>query len=345
MASKLCIGVIGVGRIGLQHAEVIREQAGVSEVLLADADASRAEDAAAALGTTPRKDGPRVHASSIDDIFGAADGLVVTTPTATHTELLLRAVQAHLPTFCEKPIALDVPGTRAVIAEVEAAGVPVQIGFQRRFDAGYLAARKALQSGRLGELRRAHLLTCDAAPPAPEFVPASGGIFKDCAIHDVDALRFVSGHDIVEVCAYGVNRGAAFFGASGDVDEAVAIMKLDDDTLASLQVSRYNGAGYDVRMEIAGTKGSMAVGLDEHTALISGEPGVAFPGGTPYPTFYPRFVPAYRAELATFVRVASGEIPPPVGVHDALEALYTCEALGRSRREGRPVRVDEIRAT
>ncbi|MDR1431669.1 MAG: Gfo/Idh/MocA family oxidoreductase [Propionibacteriaceae bacterium] len=335
MAQALRIAVIGVGRIGLQHAQVVKDQPEVAELVLADNDAARADQAAAELGA---------QSCAVDEVFGAVDGVVIATPTSTHAELLVKAAQAGVPTFCEKPIALDVPTTRSVIAAVKAGGAQVQIGFQRRFDAGYMAARAALRAGELGELRRAHMLTCDPQPPSPDFVPNSGGIFKDCGIHDVDALRWVSGHEVVEVFTYGANRGAGFFAESGDVDEAAALLKLDDGTLATLQLSRYNGAGYDVRMEIAGTAGSRAVGLDSHTALISAEPGMVFPDGEPHPGFYPRFHAAYTAELAAFVQVAAGETTSPALVDDALEALYVCEALGVSRAEHRPVLVDEIRS-
>lgn len=334
MAGTLAIGIIGVGRIGLSHAQTVKAELGDGRLFLADVDRGRAEQAAGGLGAT---------AVDIAEIFGEVDGVVIATPTSTHAELLLAAVEHRVPAFCEKPVALDVPTTRRVIAAVEASGAPVQIGFQRRFDLGYQAAHQAVRSGELGELRRAHLLTCDPTPPAAQFVPGSGGIFKDCAIHDIDVLRWISGQEVEEVFAYGMARGAEFFAEYGDVSEAAAALKLVDGTLATLQLSRYNGQGYDVRMELAGTRGSLAVGLDEHTALRSAEPGVAFPGGEPFPAFYPRFQDAYTAELAAFVKVVAGELPVPAGVVDALEALFVCEALGQSCREGRAVKVGDVR--
>ena len=135
--------------------------------------------------------------------------------------------------------------------------MPTQIGFQRRFDAGYGAARDALRSGALGELRRVHALTGDREPPAADYIPSSGGIFRDCHVHDFDILRWVTGREVVEVYAVGANRGAAFFAEAGDVDESAAVLTLDDGTLVTLQGSRYNGGGHDVRMELAGTDGHL----------------------------------------------------------------------------------------
>ncbi|HWU57261.1 MAG TPA: Gfo/Idh/MocA family oxidoreductase, partial [Microbacteriaceae bacterium] len=125
--------------------------------------------------------------------------------------------------------------------------------------------------------------------------------------------------------------------------ESVAVLTLDDGTLATLQGSRYNGAGYDVRMEIAGTRSTHVVGLDERVPLTSAESGVEFPTGVPWPNFQERFAAAYAAELEVFLRVARREVASPCTPRDASEALFIAEAASLSRVEGRPVRVDEVR--
>jgi myo-inositol 2-dehydrogenase/D-chiro-inositol 1-dehydrogenase len=334
MDQGLGIGILGVGRIGLGHARTLLQEPAVARLVLADVDGARAAELAAELGAT---------ACGLDEVLGQVDAVVIATPTSTHADLLIEAARAGVPAFCEKPVALDVATTRLVADVVAETGTPVQIGFQRRFDAGYRAARSAVAAGDLGEIRRAHLLTCDPTPPPAQFVPTSGGIFKDCAIHDVDALRWVTGREVVEVFAFGASRGADYFAEYGDSSEVTALLKLDDGTLATLQLSRYNGHGYDVRMELAGTASSIAVGLDAHTALRSAEAGVNFPDGEPFSWFYPRFQAAYSAELAAFVDVAARRSESPATVADALEALYVCEALALSRDRGRPVGVAEVR--
>jgi myo-inositol 2-dehydrogenase/D-chiro-inositol 1-dehydrogenase len=320
----------------LAHVSTLKSQVGVSELLIADLDPARAQAAAASVGSA--------GFGTIDDAFSSKpDGIVIAAPTSAHAELIVRAVQAGIPTFCEKPLAESLASTVAVVGEVERHDVPVQIGFQRRFDAGYRAAKHALEAGEIGELRRMHLLTCDPTPPPAEYIPTSGGIYRDCHIHDFDILRWVTGREVVSVFATGSNRGARFFGEAGDVDESAALLTLEDGTLATLQGSRYNGAGYDVRMELSGTTGNRSVGLDYRVPLTSAEPGVTFPDGAPWPNFQERFAPAYSAELATFVRVAAGEIPSPCTPREALEALYIAEAAELSRAEGRVVRLDEVR--
>ena len=330
------IGFLGVGRIGTSHASVVSRHPDVTSLVLADADPERARAAAEEL-----------DAESVADVAGVldagVDAIVIATATDSHADLIVAGTRAGVPVFCEKPVALDVPGTRRVLEAVQAAGIAVQIGFQRRFDAGYAAAREALRSGRLGELRRVHVITADPAPPHASYIPTSGGIYRDCLIHDFDVIRWVTGREVVDVVALGTNRGEAFFAEAGDVDETVVLLTLDDGTLVTAHGSRYNGGGYDVRMEVAGTAGTIAVGLDDRAALRSAEPGVTFPGGEPHPSFWGRFVDAYEAEMNAFLEVVKGERPTPCSVEEALEALYVAEAATRSRLEGRRIEVAEVR--
>ncbi|MDP9867785.1 MULTISPECIES: Gfo/Idh/MocA family protein [Streptosporangium] len=319
------VGLLGLGRIGAFHAATLA--ALVDELVVSDADRSRAEAVAGQLG------------ARVGDAFDA-DAVVIATPTAGHAELLLRACELGVPAFCEKPVAIGVEDTLRVLKAAERSGTVVHIGFQRRFDAGYAAARAALRGGGLGTLHRVHLVTADPRPPAAGYVPASGGIFRDCHIHDFDILRWVTGREVEFVYAAGANRGAAFFAEAGDVDTSAALLILDDGTLVTVQGSRYNGAGYDVRMELAGTVGTQVAGLDRRVPLTSAEGWQ--PPGEPWPDFAVRFEAAYVAEMGAFLAAARGERESPCTVDDALAALYVAEAAELSRREGRPVRMAEV---
>lgn len=332
------VGLLGAGRIGSKHAEVLAAHPAVASLLIADEQPDRAQSLARALG-------PKATAASVSEVFSTVAALVVAAPTPAHGDLLLRAAAAGLPTFCEKPLADTLARTVQVVERLAESQVPIQVGFQRRFDAGYAAARGDLRAGRLGELRRVHLLTCDASPPAPEFIATSGGIFRDCSIHDFDAVRWVTGREVEAVFAAGVNRGDPWFGTCGDVDEAAAVLTLDDNTLATVQASRYNGGGYDVRMELAGTTGTLVVGMDDRMPLRSAEPGQTFPAGPAHQSFWERFRAAYEAEIRAFVDVARGAIDSPCTPQDALAALYVAEAAELSRRESRPVAIAEVRGT
>ncbi|MGZ4633436.1 MAG: Gfo/Idh/MocA family protein [Actinomycetes bacterium] len=330
------IGLAGVGRIGAFHAETLHAIAEIDSLVVADAVPARAAEVAAALGVE--------SVGSPEALFGAGiDGLVIAAATDAHAGLILAGVDAGLPTFCEKPVAGDVDGTLAVLDKVRGADVPVHIGFQRRFDAGYVAARQAVHSGELGWIHTMRSGTLDPAPPTPEYIASSGGFFRDCSVHDFDSIRWVSGHEVREVYAVGANRGADFFKDAGDVDAAAAVLTLDDDTFALVSATRYNARGYDVRLEVLGSRDSVSVGLDERLPLRSVEPGITFPGGTPYPAFMERFRPAYVAELTAFTDIVAGRAQASCTVADALEAFYIAEACELSRAERRPVLVDEVR--
>lgn len=331
------IGLAGVGRIGIEHARVLNEQPDVDGIVVTDAAPGRADAVAAELGVA--------SVDGISSLLGSGiDALVVAAATDAHAGLIIAGIEAGLPVFCEKPVAGEVAGTIAVRDRVHELEALVHIGFQRRFDAGYVAARAALAAGELGGLRRAHLLTCDPRPPASSYVPTSGGIYRDMHIHDFDIVRWVTGREVVEVFANGVNRGDRVFAESGDVDESTCLLTLDDGTLVTVQGSRYNGAGYDVRMEVAGTLATLVVGLDERSPLRSAEPGVSFPNEPAWPGFFERFTPAYGAEMTAFVAMVRGEWPSPCTVDEALEALYVAEAADLSRREHRPVTIEQVRS-
>ncbi|MFB7368804.1 Gfo/Idh/MocA family oxidoreductase [Streptomyces sp. NPDC056222] len=329
------IGLIGTGRIGAFHAGVLARHPEVESLVVADADATRAAQVAGAIGAGA--------APTVDALLDhALDAVVIASATAAHAELIGRAAGAGLPAFCEKPIALDVPGTLGALRAVEAAGTELQLGFMRRFDAGYAAAREAVRTGRLGRLHTVRSATSDPAPPPAAYLPLSGGLFRDCLVHDFDILRWVTGREVVEVYATGSDAGPAMFREAGDVDTAAAVLTLDDGTLATATATRCNGAGYDVRMELAGERDQIAVGLDDRTPLTSAEPSGPPAPVKPWPGFLERFAPAYEAELDAFVRLVRGEAPNPCDGREALEALRIAEACERSRREHRPVALAEI---
>ena len=331
------VGLVGTGRIGAFHARTLVAAPEVDSLVVADADAPRAAAVAAELGVDV--------VAGVEDVFTAdVDAIVITAATAAHAPLLLRAVEAGHPVFCEKPVAPSVIEHLTVLRAVEEAGAVVHIGFQRRFDPGFRAARDAVLGGELGWVHTLRAGTLDAAPPPAAYVPVSGGLFRDCSVHDIDAIRWVTGQEVREVYATGANHGAEFFRDAGDVDAAAALLTMTDDAFALLSGTRYNARGYDVRLEVLGSLDSISVGLDDRMPLRSVEAGVTFPAGRPWELFMDRFEGAYRAELAAFVRVAAGELPSPCTVRDSLQTALVAEACEVSRRERRPVQVAELAA-
>ncbi|MER8033343.1 Gfo/Idh/MocA family oxidoreductase [Streptomyces bauhiniae] len=331
------IGILGLGRIGAFHAETLSALAAVTSLVVADPVADAAKAAAERYGA-------QVADSPEALLAAGVDGLVIAAATDAHPALIRAGVAAGVPVFCEKPVAGTIAEGVAVLDAVRDSGVPIQIGFNRRFDAGFMAARAAVRSGELGKLHTVRSTTLDPAPPPAAYVAASGGIFRDCSVHDFDMIRWVTGREVTEVYAVGGNRGAAYIGEAGDADTTSAVLTLDDGTIAVVSNSRHNARGHDVRMELLGFADSLAVGLDDRLPIRSAEPGVTFPSGTPHDFFLDRFTDAYRAELTAFTEVVAGTRPSPCTVEEALEAGWIAEACTRSLREHRAVTLAEVRA-
>ncbi|MFF1279135.1 Gfo/Idh/MocA family oxidoreductase [Streptomyces marokkonensis] len=330
------IGILGLGRIGAFHAETLSGLDAVESLVVSDPFTDAAKTAAERFGAEVADSPEAVLAAGVD-------GVVVAAATDAHPALILACAEAGVPVFCEKPVARTMAEGVKVLKAVEGRDVPIQIGFNRRFDAGFVAARAAVRGGELGRLHTVRSTTLDPAPPPAAYIAASGGIFRDCSVHDFDIIRWVTGREVTEVYAVGGNRGADFIREAGDADTTGAVLTLDDGTIAVVSNSRHNARGYDVRMELHGFHDSIAVGLEDKLPLRSVEPGVTFPAGTPHDFFMDRFTAAYRAELTAFTEVVAGSRPSPCTVADALEAGWIAEACTLSLHEHRPVTVEEVR--
>jgi myo-inositol 2-dehydrogenase/D-chiro-inositol 1-dehydrogenase len=326
------LGLIGLGRIGSFHAETLHTLG--HELVVTDVLPDAVERIVTKYGAEAATDPAAVLQAGVD-------GVIVAASTDAHPQLILAAVEANLPVFCEKPVAKGAAEAAEVLKHTE--GARVQIGYNRRFDPGFMAARAAVDSGELGRLHTIRSTTMDPAPPPAGYLRGSGGIFRDCSVHDFDIIRFVTGREVVEVYATGSTRGDAVFAETSDASTTAAILTLDDDTLVVVSNTRYNGRGYDVRLELHGVNDSIAVGLEDRLPLRSVEPGVTFPAGPPHDFFMDRFTGAYRAELSAFAEVVAGERESPCTVADAVEAGWIAEACTLSRHEHRPIRMSEVR--
>lgn len=336
---EVTLGLVGVGRIGVMHAnnmvalnERLRDRGVNVRLKLTDVATEHARSVAAGLGAE--------FVPSVAELLSSGvDGLVIATGTATHPELIRAGVDAGIPVFCEKPVAMNVSDALPVLDYISENNGVVQIGHQRRFDAGYLEAKRAYQAGELGWIHSLRAVTCDMTPPPVEFLATSGGLFRDCSVHDFDILRWLTGREVVEVYAKGSNNGDPAIGEVGDVDTALALITFDDGTVGTVSASRYNGAGHDVRLEIQGSRKTVMVGLDEKSAVASAEAAVAFPDGDPHQTFAERFDQAYRSEMVAFVELVLEEHGNPCTPEDAVAASRVADAAQESLATGVPVRV------
>lgn len=332
--ARVKVAILGVGRLGAFHAKVLREMPEVSEIRVYDADAARAKDVGATLGARP--------VSTVDDAFAGADAAVIVTPTGTHADLIHTCLDLGLPAFCEKPISLDLASSRSVVEHVEKSKGKVQIGFQRRFDAGFREARDLVRAGSLGTLYGFAMTSRDALPPPDAYIKTSGGQFRDQLIHDFDMTRWLFGDEVEEITALGSTQGFDQYEAMDDVATAAVLMRLRGGAIGSASAARHNEAGYDIRVEVYAAKDTIAIGWDARTPVRSVERDMPALAGPRYPSFFVRFDAAYRAELAHFLRFARGDAANACTVAEAHEALRIAEAATLSLRQRRPVKLSEI---
>jgi myo-inositol 2-dehydrogenase/D-chiro-inositol 1-dehydrogenase len=329
------LGLIGLGRIGAFHAETLSHLDGVDSLVVTDAMPT-------VTASVAEKFGAEAADSPESLIRSGVDGIVIAAATDAHTALIRAGVDAGIPVFCEKPLSGVISEAVAIADHVNASGVPVQVGYPRRFDPAYLAAHDALANGDLGWVHTVRSTTLDPAPPPRDYIAGSGGIFRDCSVHDFDTVRWVTGREVVEVYATGSARGDAFFAELGDVATAQTLLTLDDGATAVVSNTRYNPRGYDVRLELHGTSDSVAAGWTDSTPLRNLETGSTWPTGRPWTFFTDRLVAAFRAELTAFTDVVAGRRVSPCTVDDALAVAWIAEAATLSLQEHRPVQTEEV---
>ncbi|MGG5258936.1 Gfo/Idh/MocA family protein [Phycicoccus avicenniae] len=333
------IGLIGLGRIGAFHADTLAALDRVDELVVTDPVAAAVDAVTARLPKATAVDSPEAL------LDAGVDGVVIAAATGAHAELLLASAGRGIPTFCEKPIAGSADEAVTVRDRLAGSGVPVQIGYPRRFDPAFVAARDAVRTGELGRVHTVRSTTLDPAPPPAGYLAGSGGIFRDCSVHDFDAVRWVTGQEAVEVYAVGAvdpDAPAEMYADHGDWTTVSVLITLADGSLGVVSNTRTNARGYDVRLEVHGVLDAVAAGLDEGLPLRPTQPGVTWPAGPPHSFFMDRLTAAFRAELATFCAVAAGEVASPCTIEDAMGTAWIAEAATLSAREKRPVRIDAV---
>lgn len=330
------IGVLGTGRIGAYRAEWFSRNPAVETVVVGSRDPRRGRELAERIGG---------ESGSYGDVLDASlDALVVSTATPEHADLVGEGARRRLPMLCEKPIALSLAETERAIAAADEAGVPLQISFQRRFDPGWREAKRLHDEGALGVLYVIRIASHDHEPSPPEYVPTSGGIFRDLHVHDFDTVRWFTGREVDRVFAVGAVRKWDRFAEHGDVDTTAVTLVLDDGMPVVVSGTRHDPRGYDFRAEIFGSEDSVAVGLDARTPLRSLERGWSGFDGAPHRGFLDRFEPAFEAEMEAFLELARGERRNPCPARESVPALLVALACDLSRIDGRPVSLAEVEA-
>lgn len=335
--SKICVGVIGAGRIGKLHIEHLVQDIPEAE-LVAICSLNRADTEALANQFKVPKVTSDYTALLADPQIEA---VLVTSATNTHAEISQAAAKAGKHIFCEKPIAFDLDQIDETLAIVEKAGVKFQVGFNRRFDASFRRMREAVTSGEIGEPHILRITSRDPAPPPIEYVKVSGGMFLDMTIHDFDMARYLIGDEVVEVYAAGGVCVDPRIGEAGDIDTAVITLRFQNGVIATIDNSREAVYGYDQRVEVFGSKGMVtATNPLTDTVTFSGSEGTR--AASPPYFFVERYKAAFLSELRAFFACIQEDTPPPVTGADGRAPVVMGFAALKSLRENRPVCLSEI---
>lgn len=327
-------GILGAGRIGKVHARAVAATPGATLVAVSDPVAEAANAVAHDYGCAIR---------SIDEIERAADidAVVICTPTDTHADLIERFARRGKAVFCEKPIDLDVRRVKDCLKVVADEGATLMVGFNRRFDPDFMAAKQAIDDGRIGTVEMVTIISRDPGPPPLDYIRRSGGIFRDMTIHDFDMARWLLGEEVETVLAAASVLVDPEIGRAGDYDSVNVILRCASGRQAVITNSRRAVYGYDQRIEVHGSEGVVAArNMHEANIELAGAEGFRRPPLLNF--FMTRYTAAYANEIAAFVAAVRDGAAPPATGEDGLKALALADAALMSVAAGRAVRLSEI---
>lgn len=335
MGAPVRVGLLGAGRIGHRHGRTLAFNIPACELaIVCDPIAERAREVAD-LTRTQWTENP---STVMDD--PSIDAVVIASSTSSHAELIEAAAAAGKQIFCEKPVTLDLESTDRAIAAADRAGMRLQVGFQRRFDKGFSAAKQEIASGHVGKVEMIRDTMRDPGPPPPEYLPTSGGLYRDMSIHNFDNVRWLMGDEPTEVYAAGANLVDPMFLETGDIDTSIVTIRFAGGGLAVIDNSRRSGFGYDVRTEIFGAGGALFVGYSRDTPLLRlSSEGII---SDHVHWFLERFDDAYVAELQAFIDSIVNDAAPPVTGEDGRAAMALAVAAEMSLGSKRPVMMSEV---
>lgn len=332
----LRVGLLGCGRIGRMHAELIAGRIdGLELAACYDFVPEAATEVASLFGGRVIPDAHEVIAASDIDV------VAICSPTGFHVDQLVAAAQAGKPVLVEKPLSLDLAEVDRAMAAVDAAGIPVQVGFNRRFDPSHRSVRDHVAAGAVGDVHLVRITSRDPAPPPVAYIETSGGIFLDMTIHDFDMARYVSGSEVVEVYATGGVMVDQAIGDAGDLDTVVVVMRHENGAITTIDNSRQAVYGYDQRVEVFGSAGVVSSDNPGVTTTVVRDAEGSRASVMPY-FFIERYLPSYIAEWNDFVNLVRHGGPSPVSMADGRAPLALGLAAWTSVREKRPVAVAEI---
>ena len=325
-------GLLGAGRIGKMHARNLAAHPRADLCGIYDVDPEASGEVADATRS-------RVY-DSVDELLDSSvEAVLIATSTDTHCDLIERAARAGKAVLCEKPIHLDIQRVDRCGEVTKASGVPVQIGFNRRFDPSHAALRRAAADGDIGRLELAVITSRDPAPPPLDYLRVSGGLFRDMMIHDFDIARFLFAEEPVEVTAMGGVLVDPAIGEIGDVDSAMVTMRMASGALCQINCSRRCAYGYDQRIEMFGEKGMLISANPTMTNLQRYNSTSTGAGDRLHHFFIERYAQSYIHEIDAFIDALTGGYDPSPSFEDGRRALMLADAALESAKSGRTVQI------
>ncbi|MCC7045077.1 MAG: inositol 2-dehydrogenase [Alphaproteobacteria bacterium] len=321
----------GAGRIGQIHAGNLARNPGARLRYVVDVDPKAAERLAERYGATATD-----RETAMRDL--AVGAVVIASSTDTHADLAIAAAHAGKAIFCEKPIDLSLARVDACLKAVQEAGVPMLVGFNRRFDPSFKSLHDRLEAGEIGAVEQVIVTSRDPGLPPQEYLKVSGGQFRDMTIHDFDMARWLLGEEPVDVFATGSVLVDQRVEEVGDTDSVMVVMRTAGGRLAHINNSRRAVYGYDQRIEVLGSKG-MLTAANRVPTTVERAGGDAVTRDKPLYFFLERYAEAYAAEMAHFIEAVNAGEKPSVGARDGRQALVLAEAAVKSMQTGAAVKL------
>jgi myo-inositol 2-dehydrogenase/D-chiro-inositol 1-dehydrogenase len=328
-------GIIGCGRIGQMHAQILMREDRANLAAVYDVNEQLASEISMQTSAT--------FCNSDEEIFNNSnlDAVLISSATATHADYIEKAVKSGKAVFCEKPIDLSLDRIRSCYANISSAKLPIQVGFNRRFDPGHSAVKKALDEGKIGDLHQVIITSRDPEMPTEQYYKTAGGLFRDMTIHDFDLARFYLGEDPIEIYASAQRMiDPALMNKIGDYDTAMFILCGSDGKQCLINNSRTAVYGYDQRVELLGSKG-MLQSDNVKTNQMKYFMGSGTEISSPYLHFFiERYQDAFSAQLRSFINAVELGQPPAVGFEDGYKALVIAEAAYLAIKKGAKVPIN-----
>ena len=330
------VGIIGAGRIGRVHADSLTSRIpGARALAIADISAESARSAAETHGIADYTADPSELINSSD-----IDAIAICSSTDTHTRFIIESAQAGKHIFCEKPIDHDLAQIDAALQATAAAGVKLQIGFNRRFDPNHARLKQAIERGEIGEPHTMMIISRDPSPPPIAYVKVSGGLMMDMMIHDFDMCRFLLG-EVEEMYAIGAVKVDPAIGEAGDIDTAKVLLRFENGVIGSIDNSRQAVYAYDQRVEVFGSGGA-AQTENRYANAVTFSDAQTVRRDLPKRSIVDRYLESYTREMLAFVDAVENDKAVPVTGDDGRAPVVMALAGMRSMRENRPVKLSEI---